>query len=103
MGLKGRLLLLCLVTLIVPMSVLGWVSYKTAEAELTQAGEINLENNVNLAMELINSVQSDVEAGGLSSEEAQEMVKESLVGVLQEDGSARSQNKLTLGNMVIFT
>ncbi|MFC5712932.1 methyl-accepting chemotaxis protein [Thalassorhabdus alkalitolerans] len=102
MGLKGRLLLLCLVTLIVPMSILGWVSYKTAEAELTQAGEINLENNVNLAMELINSVRSDVEAGGLSSEEAQEMVKESLVGVLQEDGSRKITEQIDLGEHGYF-
>ncbi|WP_227394339.1 methyl-accepting chemotaxis protein [Jeotgalibacillus aurantiacus] len=99
---KGKLLGVCLSILLVPILVLGSVSYFSAKNSLTENGQVMIENSVHLALQMIETVNQQVEAGELSLEEAQEAVKAQLIGELQPDGTRPIETPVDLGDNGYF-
>ncbi|KIL46637.1 hypothetical protein KP77_27640 [Jeotgalibacillus alimentarius] len=99
---KSKLLTVSILLLLVPLVVLGTVSYLSAKNNLTESGEVMIENAVHLALQMIEVANEQVEAGDLSLEEAQESVKEKLIGPLQEDGTRLIETPVDLGDNGYF-
>ncbi|TFD97097.1 methyl-accepting chemotaxis protein [Jeotgalibacillus sp. R-1-5s-1] len=99
---RGKLLSVCSVLLLLPVLTMGSVSYFSAKNHLTESGEVMIQNSVQLALQMIETVNAQVEAGDLSLEEAQEQVKSQLIGELQSDGSRPIDSPVDLGDNGYF-
>lgn len=78
--LKGKLVVLCLCILIVPAMIIGLSSYNLSKNELDQSGEAQLKSQVKMTLAMINLLNEEVEAGELTLEEAQEKLRQELLG-----------------------
>ncbi|TFE04002.1 methyl-accepting chemotaxis protein [Jeotgalibacillus salarius] len=99
---RSKLLTVSILLLLVPVLVLGTVSYISAKNNLTESGEVMIENAVHLALQMIEVTNEQVEAGDLSLEEAQESVKAQLIGPLQDDGTRPIDTPVDLGDNGYF-
>lgn len=81
-----KVTLLALVLLLVPMSIIGSISYLSARDSLNSQGKTILKNSVKSTIDLIEEVQYGVEEGLYTEEEAKERVKEQLLGVKDAEG-----------------
>ena len=81
-----KVTLLALVLLLVPMSIIGSISYFSARDSLNQQGETILKNSVKSTIDLIEEVQYGVEEGLYTEAEAKERVKEQLLGEIDGEG-----------------
>ncbi|SFL93124.1 methyl-accepting chemotaxis protein [Salibacterium qingdaonense] len=97
MSLKAKLLVYCLSLLVIPVAVLGWISYDTAKSELNAASEVSLENYVGMAAEMTDRMQQAAADGSMSEEQAREQVKESLLGPSQGGGERTVSGDIDLG------
>ncbi len=88
--------------LMLPALAIGITSYVAAKQNLDAQGQVNLENAVEMALYLIDSMNDRVEAGAISIEEAQERVKEQLIGPLQADGTRSITTNADLGEYGYF-
>ncbi|RHW34942.1 methyl-accepting chemotaxis protein [Lysinibacillus yapensis] len=88
-SIRGKLFLHSFILLLVPTIVIGLVSYFEAKNSMDDLGEQVIKNSVESAMQLIDSVNNEVENGALSLEEAQEQVKSTLIGPRNEDGTRK--------------
>ena len=75
----------------------GFAGYRTAETELDEQGQILLQNSVESAIYLIEMANEAVESGAMDLEEAQESVKERLMGSVNEDGTRNMTTNIDLG------
>lgn len=76
---------------------IGVPSYYIAKNELDSKGEMVLKNSVEGALQLINAKQQSVAQGEVSLEEAQEQVREILIGKRLEDGTRKITSEINLG------
>ncbi|MDQ0300611.1 methyl-accepting chemotaxis protein [Salibacterium salarium] len=97
MKLRSRLLIICLTLLIVPMVILGIISYQTAEGELNDASEVSLENYVGMAMDMTEHMQRAVEEGEMDEGEAKEQIKESILGPSEGEKERSITEDIDLG------
>ncbi|PRO64374.1 cache domain-containing protein [Alkalicoccus urumqiensis] len=74
--LANRFFLLAAVLITATAVIIGSSSYFIAKSALTDAGRQDLETRVEGAAELLDSLQTQVEAGSLTEEEAQEEARE---------------------------
>jgi methyl-accepting chemotaxis protein len=81
-----KVTLLALVLLLVPMSIIGSISYFSARDSLNQQGKTILKNSVKSTIDLIEEVQYGVEEGLYTEAEAKERVKEQLLGKIDAEG-----------------
>ncbi|HKL42523.1 MAG TPA: cache domain-containing protein [Clostridia bacterium] len=81
-----KVTLLALVLLLVPMSIIGSISYFSASDSLNQQGRTILKNSVKSTVDLIEEVQYGVEKGLYTEAEAKERVKEQLLGKMDAEG-----------------
>ena len=81
-----KVTLLALVLLLVPMSIIGSISYLSARDSLNDQGRTILKNSVKSTIDLIEEVQYGVEEGLYTEAEAKERVKEQLLGVKDAEG-----------------
>lgn len=88
---RTKLLTACLILLIVPIIIIGTISYQSSSKETNTLIEKNIQNNVAMALALITSFDESVKNGTLSKEEAQEKVKTALLDSKQ--GGIRTINK----------
>lgn len=89
--------------LVVPMVVLGIFSYQISETSLDELGKTNLQNNVVMALEMIDLLNEEVENGTISLAEAQEKVKVAVLGERNADGTRSINQRINLGeNGYIF-
>ncbi|QSO47435.1 methyl-accepting chemotaxis protein [Alicyclobacillus mengziensis] len=95
---RSKLMSISLVLLIVPSVVIGIVSYIDAKGELNQSSEIALKNDVQLVNATINILNKQVEAGNMSLAEAQEQVKEMVLGPVQSNGMRPINPNYNIGN-----
>ncbi len=77
-SLKAKLITISALLLIIPMLVVGIVSYNQSQKALSQKGEIILKNAAHQAMRLIDAEQKSVERGEIDLAAAQETVKNEL-------------------------
>ncbi len=94
----NKLLLVCLILLIVPVSITGYQSYKTAKEELDLKGEIILKNSVNQVIQIINLKEDQFRKGLMTQSEAKEEVKQTILGEKNEDGSRPINKEIDLGD-----
>lgn len=95
---KSKLILAAIILLTVPLIILGTISYKTSESSLDELGKVNLENSVHFTIEMIESLNEEVENGTLSLEEAQEKVKVAILGEMQSDGTRPINPNISVGD-----
>ena len=93
----NKLLIVCLTLLLIPSITIGFQSYRTAKKELDQKGKIILKNSVEQTIQYINSKQESVKNRELSLSEAQEDVKEFILGKKKSDGTRPINENIDLG------
>lgn len=96
-GIRTRLIMMSFLLLLIPSLIIGLVSYKLSENALNDSGEILLKNHVNATIELISAMDEQVKAGNISLEDAQERVKQSILGPKQADGKRPINKNLDVG------
>ncbi|WP_158634055.1 methyl-accepting chemotaxis protein [Radiobacillus deserti] len=101
-SLRVKIIIVCLLLLAFPSLVIGMIGYNTSKADLNDLGEVNLQNNVRMAVKLADSLSKQVEEGDLTEEEAQERLKVALLGELQQDGTRPIDSSIEIGKHGYF-
>lgn len=94
---KRKLILISSLLLIVPILVLGSVSYFFAKSQLELKGETILKNGVKQSLQLMKAKQLDVENGNITLEEAQEAVRVELLGPKDAENKRPISKNIDLG------
>lgn len=89
MSIKWKTILMCVILLVVPILLVGQVSYWTAKKALDDSGKSILQDNVENTIQLIDAYQSMVKKGVISLEDAQNQVRDKAIGPKKEDGKTR--------------
>ncbi|UVI29594.1 methyl-accepting chemotaxis protein [Paenibacillus spongiae] len=87
---RSKLLLVSLLMLLIPVSVLGIISYNVAKSESDELIKKDLSNTVKMGLEITAVYEAAVEKGTMSEKEAQEEVKQILLGL--KTGDTRTIN-----------
>lgn len=101
-SLKGKLISMSLLLLAIPSLIIGTVGYVTAKNSLNELGQTNLKNGVEMAIQMIDSLDQEVKAGNVSIEEAQERVKTYLIGPKIGDGKREIHTPIDIGENGYF-
>ncbi|WP_442857387.1 methyl-accepting chemotaxis protein [Bacillus sp. FJAT-42315] len=80
-----------------PAFVIGLISYGTSKEELNELGRQNLKNDVQFVLATIEVLNKQVEKGDVPLEEAQEQVKQMILGPKQADGTRSITDRFDLG------
>ena len=99
---KGKILFLTIAVLLIANISIGVIGYVVSKQQLNEKGETILQNGVDMAIQMIDLAQKDVEKGKLSLEDSQERVKEYLLGEMQSDGTRPNKSPLDLGEHGYF-
>ncbi len=94
---KKKLVLVMGLLLIIPVLILGLVSYYVAKTELENSGKILLKNSVEMTLQVIDDNQKLVDQGKLTLDDAQEKVREYMLSKKQTDGTRSINKNLSLG------
>ncbi|MGG4498717.1 methyl-accepting chemotaxis protein [Brevibacillus reuszeri] len=94
---SNKLLVISLAILIIPALLVGSMSIWVSARESDLQTETNLRNTVHMAAELIVSFEDAVKKGGLHKEEAQEKMKQLLLGPKQPDGTRTINTNIDIG------
>jgi len=102
-SIRSKLMITSTLLLIVPILVLGFLSFNKAKTSLDAHGAKRLETSVELTIALIESLNEEVDKGKLTLEEAQEKVKIAVLGEKDSSGNRPINQKIDLGeNGYIF-
>ncbi|MDK2867641.1 MAG: hypothetical protein PWP38_1956 [Clostridiales bacterium] len=101
-SMKMKLVSISAFLLIVPMILIGVTSYWQAKQALTSKGEIILKNAVTQAVGLIDAQKQAVARGEISLEDAQEAVKQKLLGPMDAEGKRPISKAVNLGEHGYF-
>ncbi|MED3551436.1 methyl-accepting chemotaxis protein [Cytobacillus praedii] len=93
-SIKSKLIVISLLLLTVPLISLGMISYNKSKESLDELGAANLENSVKMVIEMIDVLNKEVKKGDLPLEIAQEQVKVTILGEMNDDGSRTVHNKI---------
>jgi len=102
LSIGGKMILFCLMLLIVPVLILGSISYTTAREETGRLIEKDLEHGVKLAAIIASNLDAAVRNGQMSLEEAQESFKELILGPRHPDGTRPINRDIDLGENGYF-
>lgn len=94
---KGKILFITMGVLIISNISIGLLGYTIAREELDIKGEVILQNAVEMAVQMIDLADRQVNEGTLELEDAQEWVKEYLLGEQQPDGTRPIEAPFDLG------
>ncbi|MBC8062891.1 MAG: EAL domain-containing protein [Clostridiaceae bacterium] len=100
--LKNRLLIYMIGLILLSCFSVGTSSYFIAKNALDNKGKVILKNGVEMALLLIDSQNNSVKKGTISLVEAQEYVKEYLLGKKNENGLRFMQHNIDLGENGYF-
>ncbi|MFZ5351381.1 MAG: methyl-accepting chemotaxis protein [Bacillota bacterium] len=101
-SIRTKINLMVIIVTILCTSSIGFVSYFISRQEMNKQGEILLKNAVKMAIQLIDSKQKEVERGSIKLEDAQEQVKEYLLGKRNADGTRPINKNIDLGKSGYF-
>jgi methyl-accepting chemotaxis protein len=96
-SIRMKLITVCLLLLLIPSLVIGIVGYQQSKQSLDDSGKTQLKNDVRLVIAMIDALNQQVKAGKLPLEEAQEMVKQQMLGKKNADGKRPINKKFDLG------
>ncbi|MBN9654547.1 methyl-accepting chemotaxis protein [Halobacillus sp. GSS1] len=99
---RAKVFIMGLLLLAIPSLIIGLIGYQSSKGSLDELGKTNLKNSVEQAVDMIEIANQSVQAGTLSLEEAQETVKEQLLGPMQEDGTRPISSTIDLGENGYF-
>ncbi|MFP3390318.1 methyl-accepting chemotaxis protein [Brevibacillus sp. SIMBA_040] len=99
---RNKLLVISLAILIIPALLVGVMSIWVSARESDLQTETNLRNTVHMAAELIVSFEDAVKKGSLRKEEAQEKMKQLLLGPKQPDGTRTINTNIDIGEHGYF-
>ncbi|MDL4841118.1 methyl-accepting chemotaxis protein [Aquibacillus rhizosphaerae] len=98
MKIKTKLVIIVTVLLLFSSVFIGLWSYKTAEKQLDDIGITTLENSTKMVISQIEILNQQVEKGAISLEEAQETVKQFILGPINVDGQRPINKDINLGD-----
>jgi len=102
-SIKAKLIAFSLLLLMIPLIILGYLSYQQSKSNLESVGKENLRNSVEMTIAMIEQFNQEVEAGNLTLEEAQEKVKVAILGKKDNEGKRPINKNIKLGeNGYIF-
>jgi len=102
-SLRTRLFLFIALMVLITNLFIGVFAYKSAQHELTESSKTMLKNSARVVIDLIENKKSDMQAGIITKIEAQESIKELILGPLQADGTRPLNTNIDLGkNGYIF-
>jgi methyl-accepting chemotaxis protein len=96
-SLRTKLIILCLSVLLVPMIVVGISSYIFSKDKLDDSGKLQLKQNVRVVIGMINLMNDQVEAGTITLEDAQEKIRQELLGVKDADNKRPFKKQYIVG------
>lgn len=96
-SLKTKLISICLILLAIPSFIIGAIGYQNSKAELTQSGKEQLKLNVHFVLGMINTLNKEVQAGQLKLEDAQEIVRQEILGKKGPDNKRPINNRYIVG------
>jgi methyl-accepting chemotaxis protein len=76
----NKLLLFTILLSCIPSFTIGYLNYNKAKDALTETGKVLLQNDVSLAMMIIDELDAQVKEGKLTLEEAQERFRQQILG-----------------------
>jgi len=100
--LRLKLIIITSILLIIPLSVAIITGYFVSKGELDDKGKVILKNSVHQAMLMIEDKKKAVEAGYISTEDAQESVKQYLLGEKDSEGKRPINKNINLGDNGYF-
>lgn len=96
-SIKGKILFITIAVLVISNLSTGFLGYSIAKEQLNEKGETILKNSVKMALQMIDLANREVENGTIELDEAQEIVKEYLLGEKQSDGTRPIDAPFDLG------
>lgn len=100
--LRLKLVTMSLLLLAIPSLIIGMVGYYIAKSELDKSGRIQLKNDVRLVISMIDVLAKEVQAGHLKLEDAQESVKQQILGPKNSEGKRPISQRFDLGKSGYF-
>lgn len=94
---KTKLVLISSLLLIIPILILGLISYNVSKQQLEDSGKLLLKNSVEMTLQEIDENQKLVDAGKLTLDQAQENVREYMLGKKNADGTRPINKNINLG------
>lgn len=94
---RMKLVTVSVLLLTIPLIILGIFSYQKSGSSLDELGATNLENSVAMTIEMIESLNEEVEKGTIPLEEAQEKVKVGILGEKDQEGLRPINQNIDLG------
>ncbi|MCM2675147.1 methyl-accepting chemotaxis protein [Alkalicoccobacillus plakortidis] len=95
---SGKLTLLIMIAVVITGSIIGGSAYYLAKQQLTDSGKLDIQNSVDASLSLLESLQTDVENGSLTLDEAQERARQLISGPQNENGYDISQSNFSYKN-----
>ncbi|MFC3747019.1 methyl-accepting chemotaxis protein [Paenibacillus sp. GCM10012306] len=99
---RNKLLVVAFAILSIPALLIGSISIWISDRESNLETETNLRNTVHMAAVLIDSFEDATKKDALSKEEAQEKMKQMLLGPKQLDGTRTINTKIDIGKHGYF-
>ncbi|WCK52836.1 methyl-accepting chemotaxis protein [Aneurinibacillus sp. Ricciae_BoGa-3] len=96
-SLRTKMIMFCLLLLAIPSLVIGIIGYQEAKTYLDESGKIQLKNDVRYVMAMIDTLNKQVQAGNTSLADAQEQIKEVMLGKKDANGKRPINERFDLG------
>jgi methyl-accepting chemotaxis protein len=97
LSIRLKLVLVTELLLIIPLLLLGILSYNVAKSELEEGGKVLLKNSVEMTLQVISNNQSLVDQKKITLSDAQERVREFMLGKKEANGTRPINKNLSLG------
>ncbi|MBN2897694.1 MAG: cache domain-containing protein [Clostridia bacterium] len=102
-SLRTRLIIFFAVMVLITNVFIGFFAFRSAKFQLTESTKVMLQNSTRVVLDLIENKNKDVIAGYITQEEAEESVKQFILGPMREDGTRPVNTNINLGkNGYIF-
>lgn len=94
---KSQLVMISMSLLLIPLGIIGFLSYTKSKANFDDLGKANLKNSVESALQMIALLDEEVQQGHMLQEEAEEKAKIAFLGERSEDGTRSVNQSIDLG------
>lgn len=96
-SIQWKLMFNCLILMLIPCLIIGVTSYLKAKQSMDDLGQTIVKNSVLATIQQIDSLNTEVQNGNLSLEDAQDELKEQILGKKKSNGKREIYNDIDLG------
>lgn len=96
-SLRSKMIVVCVLLLAVPSLIVGILGYQLSKNQLEKAGQIQLNNEAQRVVDTILIMNTEVEQGKITLEDAQEYVKQWMLGPKDDNGQRPISKEVNLG------